>query len=51
MSIPKKGAGTLQVPSAESLAAAELSKGSGNGTRSVPATLEVTHDYRGSRYV
>ena len=51
MSIPKKGAGTFQVPSAESLAAAELSEGSGYGTWNVPATLEVTHDYRGSRYV
>ena len=39
MSFPKIVAGTFQVPSAESLAAAELSKGSGYGTRSVPATL------------
>ena len=40
MSFLKKGAGTFQVPSAESLATSEVSKGSGYGTWNVPATLE-----------
>ena len=46
-----KVAGTFKVPSAESLATAELSGGASHGTRSVPATLEAMQDYRGHRYV
>ena len=51
LNFPEKVAGIFQMPSAESLATAELTKGSGYGTRSVPATLEAMQDYRGPRYV
>ncbi|MCF7962495.1 MAG: metallophosphoesterase [Pirellula sp.] len=37
---PKKVAGIFQMPSAESSATSEVSKGSGHGTWNVPATLE-----------
>ncbi len=40
MSFPKKVAGIFQMPSAESLATPDVSKGSGYGTWNVPATLE-----------
>jgi len=36
-----KVAGIFQMPSAESLATSEVSKGSGHGTWNVPATLEI----------